>query len=313
VRFIDENRARFGGVQLICRVLSQHGCQIAPSGYYAAKARPPSARQVRDEQQLADIRRIHVANYGVYGAGKVWRELEREGHRVARCTVERLMHDAAWLGRCGAAGCAPRSQTPVTSEPVIGSTGTSPPSVPTGPGLPISRIRPRGPGSSSTSRSWSTCTPGPSSAGPRRPTNAPRLLGALDMALWRRDRAGQVVGPGLVHHSAGSQYTSFRFTTHLIEADIDASIGTVGDALDNALMESTIGLYKTELIKPGGPWRGLADVELATAEWVDWYIAKWLHSAIGHVPPDEYESMYSAQHRPREMVGVSARPSRAWT
>jgi putative transposase len=141
----------------------------------------------------------------------------------------------------------------------------------------------------------------------------PLVLGALDMALWRRDRAGQVVGPGLVHHSAGSQYTSFRFTTHLIEADIDASIGTVGDALDNALMESTIGLYKTELIKPGGPWRGLADVELATAEWVDWYIAKWLHSAIGHVPPDEYESMYYAQHRPREMVGVSARPSRAWT
>jgi transposase InsO family protein len=85
----------------------------------------------------------------------------------------------------------------------------------------------------------------------------PLVLGALDIGLWRRDQAGQAVGPGLVHHSdAASQYTSFRFTTHLLEAGIDASIGTVGDALDNALMESTIGLYKTELVKPRG--RGVA-------------------------------------------------------
>jgi putative transposase len=135
----------------------------------------------------------------------------------------------------------------------------------------------------------------------------PLVLGALDMALWRRDRDGQAVHNGLIHHSdAGSQYTSFRFTTHLVEAGIDASIGTVGDALDNALMESTIGLYKTELIKPRGPWRSLAEVELATAEWVDWYNAKRLHSAIGHVPPAEYESMYYAQHQPREVVGVNS-------
>ncbi len=134
----------------------------------------------------------------------------------------------------------------------------------------------------------------------------PLVLAALDMGLWRRQRAGQAVGPGLVHHSdAGSQYTSFRFTTHLMTAGIDASIGTVGDALDNAVMESTIGLYKTELIKPGGPWRGLADIELATAEWVDWFNAKRLHSAIGHLPPNEHESMYYAQPQPREVVGVN--------
>ena len=88
-------------------------------------------------------------------------------------------------------------------------------------------------------------------------------------------------------------------------AGIDASVGTVGDALDNALMESTIGLNKAELIKPRGPWRGLADIELATAEWVDWFNAKRLHSTSGHVPPNEYESMYYAQHRPREVVGVN--------
>lgn len=90
------------------------------------------------------------------------------------------------------------------------------------------------------------------------------------------------------------QYTSFRFTAHLLTAGIDASIGSVGDALDNALMESTIGLYKTELINRRGPWRTLADVELATAHWVEWYNARRLHSAIGHVPPDEHEAAYYA-------------------
>src|SRR6266511_1108899 len=151
VRFIDENRARFG-VEPICRVLAQHGCQIAPSGYYAAKARPPAVRHLRDEVLLADIGRIHAANYGVYGARKVWRELRREGTKVARCTVERLMRRVGW---CGGAGSVQRRPTPGTSGPGTGSTGTSPRSVLIG-------------------RAWLTCTPGPSSAGPRRPTSAPR-------------------------------------------------------------------------------------------------------------------------------------------
>lgn len=112
------------------------------------------------------------------------------------------------------------------------------------------------------------------------------VLDVLDMALWRRDRAGTPAGPGLVHHlDAGSQYTSFAFTANLLEAGIDASIGTVGDALDNALMESQIGLYKTELIKPRRPWRGLADVELGTAEWVSWFNNQRLLSAIGTSRP----------------------------
>lgn len=92
-----------------------------------------------------------------------------------------------------------------------------------------------------------------------------------------------------------SQYTSFRFTTHLVEAGIGASIGTVGDALDNALMESAIGLYKTELIKPRGPWKNLTGVELATAEYVDWYNSTRLHGEIGHVPPGEYEALHYRQ------------------
>jgi transposase InsO family protein len=102
-----------------------------------------------------------------------------------------------------------------------------------------------------------------------------------------------------------AQYTSFAFTAHLIEAGIDASIGTVGDALDNALMESTIGLYKTELIKKQGPWRTLADVELATAEYVDWFNNRRLHGAIGDIPPAEHEANYYAQTQPPPGAGAN--------
>jgi putative transposase len=306
VRFIDEHRDRFGGVEPICQVLSEHGWQIAPSGYYALKARPASARQVRDEQLLADIARGHAGNYGVYGARKIWRQLHREGTRVARCTVERLMRHA------GLAGAVRGRKVRTTVADPAGQRAAD----------RVNRdFTAKGP-----NRTWvadftyvatwsgivyvafvvdvySRAIVGWSAATNKR---TPLVLAALDMGLWRRDRAGQRVGPGLVHHSdAGSQYTSFRFTTHLLTAGIDASVGTVGDALDNALMESTIGLYKTELIKPRGPWHTLAAVELATAEWVDWYNAKRLHSAVGHVPPDEYESMHYAQHQPCEVVGVN--------
>ncbi|MFD6891729.1 IS3 family transposase [Streptomyces sp. NPDC059957] len=120
------------------------------------------------------------------------------------------------------------------------------------------------------------------------------VLDALEMALWQRDRDGLPYERGeLIHHSdAGSQYTSFRLAEHLDAAGIAASIGSVGDAYDNALMESAIGLFKTELIKPGRPWKTLAQVELATAEWVDWYCHRRLHGEIGHVPPAEYETAY---------------------
>ncbi|MFG2005517.1 integrase core domain-containing protein [Spirillospora sp. NPDC048911] len=101
------------------------------------------------------------------------------------------------------------------------------------------------------------------------------------------------------------QYTSFRFTAHLVRAGIDASIGTVGDALDNALMESAIGLYKTELIKPRRPWKNLTGVELATAEWIDWYNTTRLHGELGHIPPDEYEATYYKEHtEPQVTVAI---------
>jgi putative transposase len=262
---------------------------------------------VRDEALLVDIRRIHAANYGVYGARKVWQELQREGTTVARCTVERLMRRAGLFGVVrgrkvrttvpdpGRERAGDRVNRDFTAECPNRTWVADFTYVATWSGIVYVAF---------VVDLYSRAIVGWSAATNKR---TPLVLAALDMGLWRRDRAGRAVGPGLVHHSdAGSQYTSFRFTTHLVSAEIDASIGTVGDALDNALMESTIDLYKTELIKRSGPWRGLADVELATAEWVDWYNATRLHSAIGHVPPDEYESMYYAQHQPREVAGVNS-------
>lgn len=291
------------GVEPICRVLSEHGTKIAPSTYYAAKSRPASARTMRDERLKTEITRIFEANYRVYGARKIWRQLQREGHQVARCTVERLMRE---LGLHGARR-GPRVTTTVRDD---------------GHERAADLLR-RDFTAAAPNRRWvadfthvstwagvvyiafvvdifSRAIVGWAAATSKRTR---LVLDALDMALWRRDRAGRPVGPGLVHHSdAGSQYTSFRFATHLVEAGIDASIGTVGDALDNALMESAIGLYKTELIKPRGPWKNLAGVELATAEYVDWYNTARLHGEIGHLPPDEYEALYYSDNHSEPQV-----------
>jgi len=306
VRFIDEHRERFNGVEPICRVLSEHGVKIAPSSYYAAKKRPQSARAVRDAELTGHIQRIHEHNYSVYGTRKVWHELRREGRRVARCTVERLMRDAGLAGvlrgkrvRTTVADpshqrAADRLNRDFTAQRPNRTWVADFTHVAAWSGVVYVAF---------VVDVYSRAVVGWSAATNKR---TPLVLNALDMGLWRRERAGQPAQAGLVHHSdAGSQYTSFRFTTHLIEADIDASIGSVGDALDNALMESTIGLYKTELIKRRGPWRTHADVELATAEWVDWYNHKRLHSALRHVPPAEYEATYYAQHQPHEVAGAN--------
>jgi putative transposase len=297
VKFIDEHRA-LGGVEPICRALNELGVQIAPSGYWAARKRPPSARELRDAALLADIRRIHAENLGVYGVRKVWRQLEREGVKVARCAVERLMGEA---GLAGAARGRRKARTTVAD-----------PSHERAPDLVNRDFTAERPDQVWVADFTEVATQDGTvyvsfavdvyarfivgwAAATHKRTSL--VLDALVMGLWRRGRDGRPVQSGLIHHSdAGSQYTSFRFTARLLAEGVDASIGTVGDAYDNALMESTIGLYKTELIKRRRVWRDLADVEAATAEWINWYNAKRLHSAIGHVPPAEYESMYHAQH-----------------
>jgi putative transposase len=294
------------GVEPICRVLSEHGWKIAPSTYYAAKKRPPSRRALRDAELDIAIRRVHADNYGVYGARKVWRQLQREGHRVARCTVERRMRalDLQGVRRGRKVRTTVRDDDHERAGDLVQRDFTA--------------VAPN--------RTWvadfthvtawcgvvyvafvvdvfSRAIVGWAAATSKQTT---LVLDALDMAIWRRERAGRKPSRGLVHHSdAGSQYTSLRFTTHLVGAGIDASIGTVGDALDNALMESAIGLYKTELIKRRGPWRSLADVELATAEWVEWFNNRRLHTAIGDLPPEEYEALYYAQHQPTETPVVT--------
>ena len=303
MRFIDEHKGVFG-VEPICRVLTGHGAPIAPSTYYAAKARLPSSRAVRDEQLKAEITRVWKENREVYGADKVWLELNRQGVRVARCTTERLMRQ---LGLHGVRrGKKIRTTTPGKDGQRAGDllnrdfTAPAPDRrwvadftyVATWAGIVYVAF---------VAGIYSRAIVGWAAATHKR---AKLVLDALQMALWRRDHDDHPAGPGLIHHSdAGSQYVSFVFTAHLIEAGIDASIGTVGDALDNALMESTIGLYKTELINKDGPWRSLADVELATAGYVDWFNHKRLHTAIGGVPPAEYEAAYYAQTQPDPEAG----------
>ncbi|MFF9691278.1 IS3 family transposase [Streptomyces sp. NPDC014623] len=296
VAFIDEHKGHFGGVEPICRVLTEHDCKIAPSTYYAAKKRvaQPSARQVRDAVLKELITEAHEANFRVYGARKVWRELHRQGHIVARCTVERLMCE---LGITGTA----RGKKIITTIP--DSSAERAPDL-----LDRNFVAP------APNRCWvadfthvktwsgvvyvafvvdtfSRRIVGWSAATSKETT---LVLDALDMALWQRDREERPYRRGeLIHHSdAGSQYTSFRLADHLATAGIAASIGSVGDAYDNSLVESAIDLFKTELIKPNRPWRTLSHVELATAEWIDWYCHRLLHGEIGHVPPVEYETNY---------------------
>ncbi|QKV95970.1 IS3 family transposase [Streptomyces sp. NA02950] len=296
VAFIDEYRDRFGGVEPICRTLTAHDCKIAPSTYYAHKKRlqTPSARSVRDEALKERIQDVYTSNYRVYGARKIWRELNRQGHAVARCTVERLMRE---LGIQGAV----RGKRVITT-------------IPGGQVQRVPDLVDRDFVAAAPNRCWvadfthvktwsatvyvafvvdtfSRRIVGWSAATVKETVF---VLDALEMAIWQRDRDQQYVQPGeLIHHSdAGSQYTSFKLAEHLDAAGIAASIGSVGDAYDNALMESTIGLFKTQLIKPQRPWKTLSQVELATAEWVDWYNHRRLHGEIGHVPPVEYEANY---------------------
>ncbi|MFC7968935.1 IS3 family transposase [Streptomyces cinereoruber] len=259
------------GVEPICKVLTSHGLKIATSTYCAARERTLSARSVRDAELKTQISRVHADNYQ-----RLW---DTEG-----------LETAAPRRRTG--GLLQRDVT--TSRPnerwVADFTYVSTWSGTVYIAFVVDVF------------SWAIV--GWSAAASKR---AQLVLDALDMALWHRDRAGNPAGSGLLHHSdAGSQYTSFAFTAHLLEAGIDASIGTVGDALDNALMESQIGLCKTELIHPRKPWHGLPDVELAAAKWVDWFNNQRLHTAIGTIPPHEHETNHYAQHQSQPAAGANA-------
>ena len=293
VTFIDDHRKAYG-VEPICRVLP-----IAPSTYFRHKAeqrdpRKRSARAQHDEVLRAIIRRIWEENHRVYGPRKVWKQMGREGLREARCRVRRLMREMglagavrgrAWVVTTQADAAADRPSDLVERH----FTATRPNQlwvadftyVATWRGfvyvafvIDVFSRRIVGWRVSSSLRT-------------------DFVLDALDQAIYERCR--DAVGD-LIHHSdRGSQYLAMRYTDRLTDAGIEPSVGSRGDAYDNALAESAIGLFKTEVIRLKGPWRHLEAVEFATLEWVDWFNHRRLLEPIGDLPPAEYEARYYEQ------------------
>ena len=292
VRYIDEHKDRFG-VEPICAVLP-----IAPSTYYEQKARDSDParrplRAIRDEGLKPEIQRVFDENFRVYGVHKVWKQLNREGLGVARCTVERLMRS---LGLRGAVR-GKRFKTTIPDELAdrradrVNRTFT------------VSRPNALWVADLTYVATWRglVFVAFVIDAFARRivgwrvssSLRSDIALDALEQALYDR-RIGD--GEELIHHSDhGVQYVSIRYTERLAEAGIEPSVGSVGDSYDNALAETIIGLYKTEVIRQRGPWRGIDAVELATLEWVDWFNHRRLFEPIGNVPPAEKEDEYYRQ------------------
>ena len=312
--FIDHHRETYG-VESICALLP-----IAPSTYFLWKTRQQdpstrSARAQRDDELRAAIQRVWDDNAQVYGPRKVWRQLRREGHDVPRCTVERLMRAMGLRGAVRGRAWKITTQSDVTAARpadlvVRQFTATRPNQlwvadftyVATWRGfvyvafvIDVFARRIVG---------WRV------SASLRTDF----VLDALEQAIYDRRGAGV---DDLVHHSdRGTQYLSMRYTDRLTEADIEPSVGSRGDSYDNALAESIIGLFKTEVIQRKGPWRHLEAVEFATLTWVDWFNTRRLLEPIGYVPPAEYEASYyqrlaggGAQRQPHpdnEVNGLAA-------
>ena len=290
--FIDQHRERFG-VEPICKLL-----RVAPSAYWrhAARQRDPSLRSAqarRDEFLIPHIQRVWQANFQVYGADKVWRQLQREGIEVARCTVERLMR------RLGLRG--------VMRGKVVRTTfgdATAP--------CPLDRVN-RQFKADRPNQLWVSDFTYVSTwqgfvyvafvidvfarriVGWRvsRSMRTDFVLDALEQALYARQPERDAT---LIHHSdRGSQYVSIRYTERLAEAGIEPSVGSKGDSYDNALAETINGLYKAELIHRRAPWKTKESVELATLEWVAWFNHHRLLEPIGYIPPAEAEANYYRQ------------------
>ena len=287
------------GVEPICRVLSEHGVPIVPSTYYdvVKAARRISEADLREERLMVAIARVHHDNYGVYGARKVWLALNRQGIPVARCTVERLMRVLGLEGaRRGRTVRTTRSD-PAAARPADLVERDFNPARPDRLWVADFSYCPTWSGYvyvafvldaySRRILGWKAATS----------MRTDLVLDALEMAIWSRAQAGVTDLTGLVAHTdAGSQYVSLRYTERLAEAGAAPSVGSVGDAYDNALAESEIGLFKTELIHRHGPWRSLDDVEIATLEWVDWHNNRRLHTACADLTPAELEDVHYRQH-----------------
>ncbi len=288
--FIDDHRDAYG-VEPICSVLP-----IAPSTYYAHKARQAdpsrlSGRAKRDAALQVEIKRVWNENRQVYGARKVWHQLHREGFPVARCTVERLMRQMGLQGVVR----GKKLRTTIADEAAT---------------RPADLVE-RDFSAAHPNQLWVADLSYVATwagfvyvafvidvfsrmiVGWRisRSLCSDLALDALEQALWARPDISQ-----LIHHSdRGVQYVSIRYTERLADAGIEPSVGRVGNSYDNALAETIIGLYKTELIYKEGPWHGLEQVELKTLDWVDWFNNRRLFEPIGNIPPVEYEALYYQQ------------------
>ena len=291
ITFIDDHRGTHG-VEPICKVLP-----IAPSTYHehVAQRRDPSRLSVRAKADLAlkpEIARVFTENFEVYGVRKVWRQLKREGHDVARCTVERLMQSMGLQGV-------------IRGRPV--RTTVQDKAAP----CPLDHVN-RQFHAPAPNRLWvSDFTYVSTWAGfvyvafvidvyaryivgwrVSRTAHAGFVLDALEQAIHDRKPVSK---GGLIHHSdRGSQYLSIKYTERLADAGIEPSVGSIGDSYDNALAETINGLYKAEVIHRRGPWRSFEAVEFATLEWVGWFNRRRLLEPIGNIPPAEAEENYHA-------------------
>ena len=301
VSFIDEQRELYG-VEPICAVLP-----IAPSVYYEQKARqadperlPP--RVLRDAHLRSEIRRVWEANFQVYGARKVWRQLNREGVAVARCTVERLMRQMGLQGVVRGRKFKTTIADDGATRPVDlvnrDFTATRPNELRVADLTYVATWR------GFVFVAFVIDAFSRSIVGWRADSSlrTDLALDALEQALWARPDTED-----LVHHSdRGVQYLSIRYTERLAEAGIEPSVGSVGDSYDNALAETVIGLFKTEVIRRQGPWQNLEAVEFATLEWVDWFNNRRLFGPIGNIPPAEYEELYyQSQGETAQVVGLT--------
>jgi putative transposase len=291
IAFIDDHR-EVHGVEPICKVLP-----IAPSTYHAhvAKRVDPERLSARAKQDMAlkpEIARVFTENFEVYGARKVWRQLNREGVAVARCTVERLMQD---MGLQGVVRGKPvrttvsDKATPCPLDHVNRQFHAPMPNV-----LWLSDFTYVSTWAGFVYVAFVIDAYARRIVGWRvsRTAQAGFVLDALEQALHDRRPTRR---DGLIHHSdRGVQYVSIKYTERLAEAGIEPSVGSVGDSYDNALAETVIGLFKAEVIQRRGPWRSFEPVEFATLEWVDWFNHRRLLEPIGNIPPAEAEERYYA-------------------
>ena len=302
VDFIEENRESHG-VESICRMLP-----VAPATYYAHRSKrlnpdKRSARAKRDDHLRVEIQRVYDENHQVYGADKVWRQLDREGIQVGRCAVERLMRA---MGIQGAVRGRAFKVTTVPDEALE---------------RPKDHVK-RAFEADRPNKLWvADLTHVSTWAGfvyvafildvfsryivgwrVSRSLKSDIALDALEQAL-----AARTPDAGLIHHSdRGVQYLSIRYTDRLAEAGIVPSVGSVGDSYDNAMAETINGLYKTEVIRKDGPWRGVDSVEYATLVWVDWFNNRRILEPIGNIPPAEFEKMYYDQiETPAALAGLN--------